>query len=177
MTPTLTAAGIALRPVRPEDREDLVALYAEGRSAELDQVPWRPGQRETFLRMQYDAREHHYLSVNPDASFDVVEVDGRFAGRLSVDRRPTDLRVVDIALSGATCGRGIGTMLLREVLDEAAASGRTVSMHVEIHNPAARLYERLGFRQLEVRGAHRLLEWRDLERQVRNGHTAPTRRI
>jgi ribosomal protein S18 acetylase RimI-like enzyme len=43
--------------------------------------------------------------------------------------------------------RGIGEMLLRALLDEAARQGvASVSLSVETDNPAARLYERLGFR-------------------------------
>lgn len=151
--------GVVLRPVADADREDLVALYAAGRAAELDQVAWPPGQREAFVRMQYDAQERHYRTATPDASFDVVEVGGRLAGRITVDRRPDDLRVVDLALLPPYRGRGIGGALLARVLAEASASGRTASIHVEVHNPAQRLYERLGFRAAEERGVYRLLRW------------------
>lgn len=152
--------AVALRPVVPADRDALLAVYAAARAPELDQVAWPPGLREAFVAMQYDAQDAHYRAANPDASFDVVEVDGRLAGRLTVDRRRTDVRVVDLALLPEQRGRGVGTLLLRAVQAEAAASGRTVSIHVERDNPAARLYDRLGFRQVEDRGVHRLLEWR-----------------
>ena len=49
---------------------------------------------------------------------------------------------------------------MREVLDEAAASGRTASIHVEVHNPAATLYERLGFAAVAEVGVYRRMEWR-----------------
>jgi ribosomal protein S18 acetylase RimI-like enzyme len=47
----------------------------------------------------------------------------------------------------------VGERLLRALLDEAARRGAArVSLSVEFDNPAARLYERLGFRRVEVIG-------------------------
>lgn len=150
---------VELRPVVAGDLEDLVALYAAGRDAELDQVAWPPGQREAFVRMQHDAQDRHYRAANPHATFDVVEVEGRFAGRITLDRRGDDIRVVDLALLPPYRGRGIGGALLTRVLAEAAATGRTASIHVEVHNPARRLYARLGFRPVEDRGVYVLMRW------------------
>ena len=51
-------------------------------------------------------------------------------------------------------------ILVRAVQDEAAASCRSVSLHVAMGNPAAGLYDRLGFRLVDDLGVYRLLEWR-----------------
>lgn len=152
--------GVVLRPATDDDREFLVGLYASTRAAELDQVQWQPGQREAFVRMQFDLQDRQYREHNPRGSFDVIEADGRPVGRLYVDRRPTDIRIVDVALVPEHRGRGIGTALLGRILDEAAASGRTASIHVEVTNPAAALYERLGFEVVAELGVYRLMEWR-----------------
>ena len=148
-----------LRPATDEDVPFLVEVYAASRAEELDQVAWLPGQREAFVRMQFELQDTQYRGGNPDGTFDVVEVDGVPAGRLYVDRRADDIRIIDIALLPPFRGAGIGGRLLRAVLDEAASSGRTASIHVEVHNRAARLYERLGFRPAAERGLYRLLEW------------------
>lgn len=159
-TSTLIAEDVVtLRPVVPEDLEVLLAVYDAGRGRELDQVGWLPGQRDAFVRMQFQAQDRHYRANHRHASFDLIEVGGRAAGRLTVDRAENDMRVVDLALLPEFRGRGIGGMLLGRILGEAAANARTVSIHVEVHNPAARLYERLGFRPVAHLGVYRLLRW------------------
>ena len=151
--------GVTVRPATDADRELLLAVYGAARAAELDQVPWEPGAREAFLEQQFAAQDHEYRRANPHGSFDVIETDGVPAGRLYVDRRPGDLRIVDIALLPAYRGRGIGAGLITDLQRQAAAEGRIVSIHVESFNPAARLYERLGFTVAEDLGVYRRMEW------------------
>jgi len=154
------AAHVALRPVADDDREFLVGLYGSTRAEELSQVTWAPGQREWFVRMQFDAQDASYRAQNPDGAFDVIEVDGRRAGRLYVDRRPDEIRIVDISLLPEHRGAGTGSRLIAALQEEAAASGRVLSIHVELHNPAAELYTRLGFVVVSERGVYRRMEWR-----------------
>lgn len=123
-------------------------------------MPWAPGQREAFIRMQFEAQDTEYRRHNPAGSFDVIEVGGRPAGRLIVDRRPTDIRIVDISLLPAFRGAGIGGQLIAELIAEAAGSGRTLSIHVEVHNRAAELYARMGFAVVAEHGVYRRMEWR-----------------
>ena len=44
-------------------------------------------------------------------------------------------------------------------MDEAAACGKDVSIHVEKFNPAMRLYRRLGFTTEEDKGVYDLMRW------------------
>ena len=108
--------------------------------------------------MQFAAQDRWYHDQMPDASYQVVLVDGEPAGRLYVDRRADEIRVVDIALLPEHRGRGIGTELLRTLIAEAEASGRKLSIHVEANNPARGLYERLGFRPAGEHGVYVLME-------------------
>jgi ribosomal protein S18 acetylase RimI-like enzyme len=149
---------VTLRPETAADEPLSRAIYASTREGELARTPWTEEQKAAFLAMQFEAQRSHYRQVNPDGAFDVIVVDGEDAGRLYVTRRPGDIRVVDIALLPAFRGRGIGGALLAELVAEAAASGRKVSIHVEHENPARRLYERLGFVVVEDKGIYLLME-------------------
>ena len=151
---------IALRPVGPDDGTLLLEVYASTRAEEMALAGWDEAQKDAFVRMQFEAQRSWYEQQYPDASFDVVVVDGEPAGRLYVDRRGDAIDIVDIALLREFRGRGIGSGLLRQLLDEAAGAGKVASIHVERFNRARRLYDRLGFVVAEDKGIHLLMEWR-----------------
>jgi ribosomal protein S18 acetylase RimI-like enzyme len=147
-----------LRPVRDGDRAFLVDLYASVREQELAQVPWDDATKSAFVEHQFAAQDAHYRGNYPGATLDVIEVDGTRAGRLYVHRGPSDIRIMDIALAPSFRGRGIGTALLRSLIEEADASRRKLSIHVEANNPARSLYERLGFAPAGEHGVYVLME-------------------
>jgi ribosomal protein S18 acetylase RimI-like enzyme len=161
MTPTsdTTTGAVTLRPATDADRDFLVDVYASTREDELSQVAWPEGQREAFVRMQFDAQDADYHQRNPSGSFDVIEISGRPAGRLYVDRRPGDIRIVDIALLPEFRGSGAGAQLIASLRDEAAASGCKLSIHVEVHNRAAALYTRMGFVVVAQGPVYNRMEW------------------
>lgn len=136
---------VTLRPAEPRDESFVFEVYAGTRADELALVDWSAEQKAAFVAQQFDAQTRDYARNYPDATVDIVLVDGEAAGRLFVDRTPDDIRVVDISLLPRFRGRGAGGWLLRELQAEAAASGRTLTVHVERFNPAQRLYARLGF--------------------------------
>jgi ribosomal protein S18 acetylase RimI-like enzyme len=149
---------VRLRPVEAADRAFLVELYGSTREDELAQVQWDDGARRAFVEHQFAAQDAHYRANYPRATLDVVEVDGAPAGRLYVHRGPGDIRIMDIALAPAFRGRGIGTALLRSLIEEADASARKLSIHVEVNNPARSLYDRLGFLPAGEHGVYVLME-------------------
>jgi ribosomal protein S18 acetylase RimI-like enzyme len=158
--PELTDLDIGLRLARPEDGAFLYQVYASTRHEELAQVPWNDAQREAFLRMQFRAQDRFYRSEYAGAIFEVIEVNSAAAGRLYVHRCDNEIRLLDIALLPAYRNRGIGTMLLEGILAEAERERKKVSIHVEVFNRAARLYERLGFEKMASNGIYSLMEWR-----------------
>ncbi|HEX2163866.1 MAG TPA: GNAT family N-acetyltransferase, partial [Thermoanaerobaculia bacterium] len=151
---------IAFRPIEEADTDLLARLYASTRWEELAAVDWTDEQKTAFLRFQFDAQSDHYRKHYPNASFDVVLVDGEPAGRLYVDEWEREIRLVDVALFPEHRGRGIGTRLLRGLMERAERAGKALSIHVEGFNPALRLYERLGFARVGEHGPYLLMEWR-----------------
>jgi ribosomal protein S18 acetylase RimI-like enzyme len=156
----VTGAVVALRPVRDDDSDFSARVYASTRDQELAPLPWTADQKATFIAQQFAAQSIHYAKHYADASWDVIVIDGRRAGRLIVHRGDVEINVVDIALLPEYRGRGVGTTLLRAILSEADAAGLPVTVHVEHMNPARRLYERLGFVSVEDRGVYLKLERR-----------------
>jgi len=147
-----------LRPVTPDDRDFLLRVYASTREEELRLVDWTDEQKTAFVEMQFEAQDAYYREHYDPATFDVIEVDGEPAGRLYVARWEDEIRIIDIAILPEHRGHGVGTALLRALLDEAGAAEKRLSIHVELNNPAQRLYERLGFAPVEEHGVYRLME-------------------
>jgi GNAT superfamily N-acetyltransferase len=161
VSPTANPGGsVSLRPMEPSDAAFLFELYAGMRAAELAQVDWSDDQKQEFLRHQFDAQHRAYADTYAGGDFLVILCDGVPAGRLYLVRWPAEIRIVDIVLLPEYRGRGIGGGLIRDILGEAASTGRAVSIHVERFNPAKRLYERLGFRLAAERDAvYMLMRW------------------
>ena len=155
MTPSVT-----LRPVTPDDEVFLYQLYSSTREQELARVPWDEEAKKSFLEMQFKAQAQHYQQQYADAEFQIILCDSRPVGRLYVDRRDDELRIIDIALLPEHRNAGIGSALLNDLLGEAAEAGKPVRIHVERFNPALRLYERLGFTHIGDTGVYYLMELR-----------------
>lgn len=109
--------------------------------------------------MQFDAQHRYYLEQFPAAYFLVIEREDTAIGRVYLDRRVDELRLIDIALIPATRNQGLGGALLLDLMDEAKAAALPVRIHVENFNPAMRLYQRLGFEVIENQGVYQLMEW------------------
>ncbi len=135
-------------------------LYASTRRDELASVDWDETQKESFLRQQFEAQHTFYSQHFDGAHFDVILLGDKPIGRLYVDRRDDEIRLIDIALLPEHRNSGIGSFLMRDLLSEAEKRGQPVRIHVEKFNPALRLYHRLGFEQIEDQGVYWLLEWR-----------------
>jgi ribosomal protein S18 acetylase RimI-like enzyme len=157
---------ISLRHITPEDDSFLAGLYGSTRAEELAVTGWSEEDKAAFCRRQFDAQTAHYLEKYAGASLQVIEQAEVAIGRLYVARWEREIRIMDIALLPEHRGSGIGTKLLRELQDEARAAGKTLTIHVERFNPALRLYERLGFKQIEDKGVYLLMSWEGDEQGI-----------
>lgn len=151
---------IGFRPITDHDLPFLASLYASTRAEEIAQVTdWSAEQKQQFLQMQFDAQHKYYQEQFTQAEYLVVQQADDLIGRIYIDRREDEIRLIDIALMPSARGQGLGAALLEDLLEEAQGVKLPVKIHVEKNNPAMRLYIRLGFRQLEEQGVYDLMEW------------------
>ncbi|MEY8837535.1 GNAT family N-acetyltransferase, partial [Cribrihabitans sp. XS_ASV171] len=80
--------------------------------------------------------------------------------RLYLDRQDDCLRILELSLLTHYRGHGIGTDILRSLLNEAHGGKVPVRLQVERESPALRLYLRHGFRPVGQHGHHLELEWK-----------------
>ncbi len=154
---------ISLRTAAPEDRALLRDIYGSTRTAELARTDWGAEQKAAFITQQFEAQDEYYLKVYPDSDYCLILHNDIPAGRLYVERHliKGTIRIIDIALLPDFRNKGIGRVLLQQLQEEAAATGKTLTIHVEQFNQAMRLYERLGFQKIkETHGVYYLMEWK-----------------
>ena len=152
---------LALRPVTKEDDAFLLELYGSTRAEELAQVEWAEGQKEIFLRWQYDLQRREYDARFPDARYQIILIDDAPAGRIWIGEDDEQIRLLDIALLPEFQKRGAGTLLLRQLIEDANEAQKPLRhMVFVLNNDAHRFYERLGFVVIEDLGAYKHMEWR-----------------
>jgi ribosomal protein S18 acetylase RimI-like enzyme len=151
--------NVTLRPITADDQEFLSGLYASTRQEEMALVDWPAEKKAEFLQMQFQAQHTFYMEQFKGAAFDLLVLNGQPIGRLYLDRRVDELRIIDIALLPEYRNQGLGSRLMQKILAEAEAAGLPVRIHVEHYNPARRLYQRLGFKEIETNGVYYLMEW------------------
>ena len=140
-----------IRPLTPSDEPFLwEALY------HAIHVP--PGEapppREVIDLPELASYVSGWMEHPDDLGFG-AEVNGALIGAVWLQRWTEDTHgygFVDAATPELTIavlpgyrGQGVGTQLVRRVLDAAAARFAAVSLSVSLTNPARRLYEREGF--------------------------------
>lgn len=165
MLETLLAADIPspagpLRLRRESEADDgfLFALFCEARP-ELMMLP--PAMRGAMMAQQYRAQAASYAGRYPAALKSIVSLGGQAIGRLIVDEDDKDLHLVDIAVSSAQRGKGLGGALLAALIAVARDAGKPIRLYVSTGNPGAlKLYLAHGFRETARDDANIEMHWR-----------------
>jgi ribosomal protein S18 acetylase RimI-like enzyme len=149
---------IDFRPISEKDQTFLYSLYASTREDELAQTGWTNFEKENFLRQQFVAQHEFYKEQFSHAQFQIIQIENKAIGRLYIDHRKDEIRLIDIALLPEYRNQGIGNSLLKDIIKDATKAKKPVRIHVERYNPAMHLYERLGFVRIGDTGVYYLME-------------------
>ena len=150
---------IALQPATPDDTDFLKVLFASTRSDELNALARDPKQVQAFVDMQFIIQQANYRACYPSAENTIILLGEEAIGRMLVDRATETFVLVDIAIVNKWRNKGIGSFLIRRLMDEAAALQKPVRLSVFKLNPALRLYERLGFSIVHEDGVYSEMKW------------------
>jgi ribosomal protein S18 acetylase RimI-like enzyme len=142
-----------------DDAMLLFELYASARADELSRTGWKTPQQRHFFRMQAQTQEQHFARHYDHLDRRTICINGFSAGRLLVDRPHDGFTIVDIGLLPSFRGRGIGSLLIRDLLVEAAELDVPVQLSLDKSNPAIHLCERVGFTNCADLGERVMLLW------------------
>jgi ribosomal protein S18 acetylase RimI-like enzyme len=151
-----------LRAITDTDLPFLLQVYISTRLEELRASGLSPEQQLLFLQSQFQLQHRHYQQHFRLAQFQIVSVNGQDAGRLYYGWEGEDLRLIDIAILPVHRHRGIGTILIKELMRQAAAHAGSLVLRVEMNNPARDWYIKLGFIAGIHDGLYQQMQWREV---------------
>ncbi|MBM7647793.1 ribosomal protein S18 acetylase RimI-like enzyme [Bacillus ectoiniformans] len=153
---------IEMKMISPgEDGDFLFQLYASSRQNEVLLWGWSEEMTGQFLKMQYMAQLRSYVMQYGDVDTKLIYCDGDRVGRLLLSSDENKLRILDITIHPEYQNKGIGTFILKEMMETACVNQQSVRLSVLNGNPAQRLYERLGFVVVEDGDIYCKMEWKD----------------
>lgn len=136
----------ALRTANASDEPYLRRLYKSTHGQQFVLPAFAVTQRESLVRMQFNAQRTGYRQQYPKSEDFVVVIADEPVGRLWIDESGEKVVVVDIAIASEHQGRGIGRKVLQHILEKADAAGKSVRLTVDRMNARAYgLYRRLSF--------------------------------
>lgn len=142
----LKTAKIILAPATEADLKFVENVYISTRIDEFAMIGWDEEQLRQFLAMQNNIQKQAYSHQFPDAENLIICLEKEKIGRLIVNRNTNELRLVDISLLPQFQNLGVGTKIIKDLLNEAKEKKLPLTLTVARNNPAAfRLYQKLGF--------------------------------
>lgn len=125
--------------------------------AEVMRIERLPGY-DAFVG-RWEAEEHAAELASPDARYFGVRAGDRLSGFIILQKfREPSVRLRRIAVDGVE--RGLGTRMLREVIDWVFETTPAQALHLDVHVDNARahhVYQREGLAQEGIDDLHRLM--------------------
>lgn len=154
LPPELADKGFALCPASDADRNDFVRVkmtcyrkYVEefyGNWDDADQI-----RRNTDL----------FYKTHTFTNFTKILLHDKTVGFFSYDIREEGISAVTLQMLEEARNLGMGSFILRHILDLGKQIGKPVYLRVFKTNPAKRLYERFGFTVYDETDSHFLMQY------------------
>jgi GNAT superfamily N-acetyltransferase len=152
---------VAVRPALPQDEIFLYDLYSAIRGPEFALAPITVQQREDLIRMQFRAQMAAYTQMYPNSCYHLVLLDSKPVGRLWFAPGDGEFLLVDIALHPSLQNKGIGSVIVRRLQEEATKARLPIRSTVYRFNPGSlRFHQRLGFTIMRADEMNYYMEWR-----------------
>jgi GNAT superfamily N-acetyltransferase len=124
------------------------------REASWDDLEWLEPFYESIMRPYFELTNKWDSTkfrecFNPELT-KIIQADGVDIGMLKVEERENYIYLGDIQIQETYRNKGIGTNLIKTVIQSAAIAHKPVRLRVLKGNPAKELYLQLGFEEVEI---------------------------
>lgn len=134
------APALQIRPAQAADEPWQRQLFANLRGFDPAMLAACP----PLLDQQWQLQQA-FLNDYPEAQTQIILSAGRAIGIITLHQRTNIWRLLEIGLEPNYRSQGIGQRLLHALTELADSQGQVLELAVMPHNPALRLYQRLGF--------------------------------
>ncbi|HEY2859504.1 MAG TPA: GNAT family N-acetyltransferase [Terracidiphilus sp.] len=154
---------VAVRPALPQDEIFLYELYYAVRGPEFDVAQITPAQKEHLIRLQFRGQMYTYTQMYPNSCYHIVLLDSKPVGRLWFAPGERQFYLVDIAMHPSVQSKGIGTVLVQRLQQEATRARLPIHSTVSKFNPGSlRFHKRLGFNIVREDEMNYFMEWKPI---------------
>ncbi|MEU7382339.1 MULTISPECIES: GNAT family N-acetyltransferase [unclassified Streptomyces] len=139
--------AIGLRPATAADGEYCFQLHKAAMGAYIAQ---------TWGWDEHAQRGFHSRAFSP-GRWQIITVDGAAAGMLHIEHRPVEIYLARIEIHPDHQGRGIGSRIIRTLLQQARRQGQDLTLDVLAVNQRAHgLYQRMGLHEVTRHGENNI---------------------
>lgn len=140
-----------LRPATAADYQWLWELKRQTMRTYVEDTwgDWDDATQEAFFRRNFSSE-----------TVQIILVEGRKAGLLNLETEPAETFLANLQIHPDFQHRGLGTAVLRTLLESGRALQRPIRLQVlQVNAGALRLYSRLGFSVIKETGTHFIMRW------------------
>lgn len=138
--------------------QDIVFVFEVFKSTRMEEfisMNMPEEQLEMLMHMQFRAQQMSYQNQYPSASHQMIEINGRKAGYIIIDRQDDRVRLIFIALLPNFRNQGYGASILQQLKETTFF----IMLQVAENNPARKLYRKLGFTEQAESPPYITMQW------------------
>ena len=141
---------VSQRPATIVDKDFIRAVHhrAYHDVVERQYGSWDQAVQDSYFDSAWSAETH-----------EIILFDGVRCGYSSIETQNDAIYLKELVIDPDFQCHGIGTEIIRKVIDHAIGLGVPVRLRTHLVNRAANLYRRMGFLETERTESHLLLEW------------------
>lgn len=99
--------------------------------------------------LDYDKELAEYLNKFEPGKVQVIQFDGKDVGRLRIVRSSESIYIGGIQILPEFQGKGIGTAILKDLINESESTGIPITLEVHyVNEKAIYFYKKIGFQEV-----------------------------